>query len=91
MLGVGAPSGARFVAALERASLVVTDDTSVAYLAWLGHVPAVLVEQRGPYALAPRAGLDIVRAGAAADPAAVYDAACRLISKQRTSSLFERD
>jgi hypothetical protein len=91
VLGVGAPSGARFVAALERASLVITDDMSVAYLAWLGHVPSVLVEQCGPYALAPRAGLDIVRADRASDPAFVYDVACKLISKQRTASLFERD
>jgi hypothetical protein len=90
VLGVGAPSGARFVAALERASVVLTDDMSVGYLAWLGHVPAVLVERPGPYALAPRAGLDVVRAEAA-DPAAVYEAACRLLSQHRTASLFDRD
>ncbi len=87
VLGVAAPSGARFIAALERASLVVTDDMSVAHLARLGHVPAVFVSTGGPYALAPSAGLEVVDAS---DTEAVYDAACVLITKHRTGALFDR-
>ena len=41
VLALGAPSGPRFVAALERASLVLSDDPSVTALASLGRVPAL--------------------------------------------------
>lgn len=41
VLALGAPSGQRFVAALERASVVLTDDPAVTALAALGHVPAL--------------------------------------------------
>jgi hypothetical protein len=88
VLGVGAPSGARFVATLARASLVVTDDTSVAYLSWLSRVPVVLVAAAGPLGLAERAGLVVVDAAAGAP--AVFDAACALVTKHRTASLFEK-
>jgi ADP-heptose:LPS heptosyltransferase len=93
VLGVTAPSGPRFIAALERASLVVTDDMSVAHLAGLGHVPAALAARRGPFRLGPRPGLRVLDAEApvAAGASAVYDAACELMSKHRTASLFERD
>lgn len=90
VLGVAAPAGGRLVASLARASLVVTDDTSVAYLAWLALVRVVLVTSPGPYSLATRAGLRTVdvSGGGAADE--VYDAACELISAQRTGRLFDR-
>src|SRR5262249_22327292 len=86
VLGIAAPSGAKFVAALARASLVISDDPSTADLAWLGRVPSLLVKTGGPYALAPRSGLRVVDAGRAS----VYEAACELLNNHRTASLFER-
>jgi hypothetical protein len=41
VLALGAPSGSRFVAVVERASLVLTDLEAVAALATFGHVPAL--------------------------------------------------
>lgn len=84
VLAVGAPTGARFVAAVERASLVVTDDTGAAYIAGLGHVPAVLVPRPGAVEIPARSDLRVVEAGGA------YDAACELLSRHRTGSLFTR-
>ncbi len=90
VLGLSALAGGRFVAALARASLIVTDDTSVAYLSWLASVPVVLAVSASPYRLAPRAGLCVVDASSANSASSVYDAACELIGQHRTASLFTR-
>lgn len=92
VLGVGAPSGARFLAAISRASLVVTDDPGVAHIAGLAHVPTVLVggaTSSTPGDRPDRAVVTAVTVDRVETPA-VFDAVCYLMGRPRTGSLFSR-
>lgn len=90
VLGVGSPSGERFIAALVRSSLVLTDDPGVANLAALARVRTVLIrivlDLHSPvhqdFAVCSGLTADAVRTDA------VRDAASILLAKSRTSSLF---
>lgn len=91
VLGVGAPTGARFLASVSRSSLVVTDDPGVAYVAGLAHVPSVLVAASTAIVpdIANGAVVSDVRvADVQAD--AVLDAVGSLLGRPRTGSLFAR-
>ncbi|MBK6313502.1 MAG: hypothetical protein IPF53_04065 [Blastocatellia bacterium] len=92
VLGVGAPTGARFLAAISRASLVVTDDQGVAHIAGLTHVPVVLVGGAETSLPGDRPDRSIVSAASAdrVDSSAVLDAASYLLGRPRTGSLFSR-
>lgn len=92
VLGVGAPSGARFLAAIARASLLVTDDVGVAHVAGLSHVPVVLVTDSATSSLGIRPDRAIVSAATAerVEPSAVFDAVCYQLGRPRTGSLFAR-
>jgi ADP-heptose:LPS heptosyltransferase len=89
VLGLGAPSARRFFSAVSRASAVVTDDAGVAYLAGLVRAPALLVARSGR-PLPPGCGCDPLTAADVADVTveAVYDAACKLVRRERTGPLF---
>lgn len=89
VLGVASPTGARFVAVLARASLVVTDDPATAAMATFLGAPSVLVAGSG--GMLPTLHDRIVLASSEArsiDPDAVFEAAAKLVGKPRTSSLF---
>jgi len=92
VLGVGAPTGARFLAAIARASLVVTDDAGVAHVAGLSHVPAVLVSEATAESATTRPDRAVVSAATAerVDPSAVFDAVAYQLGRPRTGSLFAR-
>lgn len=90
VLALAAPPGPRFVAALARASLVVTDDAGVAALATFVGVRAVLVTRSGEPALPTLTDRFVLAASEPERiaPDAVFDAASMLLGRSRTSSLF---
>lgn len=92
ILGVGAPTGARFLAAISRSSVVVTDDPGVAHIAGLAHVPAVLVGGAAAPASGDRPDRAVVTAVTTdrVESSAVFDAVCYLMGRPRTGSLFTR-
>lgn len=92
VLGVGAPTGDRFLAAISRASLVVTDDPGVAHIVGLASVPVVLVSDSATTLPGDRPDRAIVSATVAerVDSSAVFDAVCYLMGRPRTGSLFAR-
>jgi hypothetical protein len=92
LLGVVAPPAGRFLAALARASAVVTDDPGTSYLAGVLRAPSVLVSAEGRPQ--PPARLDRVVVTGPAVPdvgaAAVYEQACKLVRRERTGPLFSK-
>lgn len=90
VLGVSAPTGARFLAALARSSVLVTDDVGAAATATILGVPSVVVASSAGPRLATHHDRIVLAAGDAAhiDPEAVLDAASKLVGKPRTSRLF---
>lgn len=92
VLGVGAPTGARFMAAIARASLVVTDDPGVAHVAGLAHAPVVLVSDADTRMPGDRSDRAVVTAAVTerVESSAVFDAVCYLLGRPRTGSLFAR-
>lgn len=92
VLGVGAPTGARFLAAISRASLVVTDDVGVAHVAGLSHAPVVLVSDTSTKHAGDRPDRAVVSASSTerVDESAVFDAVGYLLGRSRTGSLFAR-
>jgi hypothetical protein len=92
VLGMVAPPAPRFLAAVARASAVLTDDAGTAYLAGVLRVPAVLVAEEGRPQPPPRLGCSCVT-GPSVDSvtaATVYEQACRLVRRDRTGPLFAR-
>ena len=91
MLGIAAPTAGRFLAALSRASVVLTDGAGTAYLAGLMRAPSLLVSVSGRPLPPPRARCQALTAARydAVTADAVYDAACKLIRRERSGSLFQ--
>lgn len=69
VLGVGAPPAGRYLAAIARASVVLTDDAGTAQIATYLGAPAVL-------------------AAGELTAEAAFDAACKLVRRERTGALF---
>ena len=90
VLGVASPAGSRFLAALARSSVLVTDDLGAAAIATLLGVPSVVVAASG--ARLPTLHDRVVLTAPEAqhiDPDSVLDAASKLVGKSRTSQLFQ--
>jgi len=91
VLGMGSPSGERFLAALARSSIVLTDDAGVANIAALARVRTVFVDIGVP-SIVPQRRVMEVCGGPTAEAVsadAVHDAACSLMGRDRTSTLFD--
>ena len=86
-----APGIFALAAALERASLVITDERGVAKLATDMEVPVVEISD-AVSPLTPAASYRMVGAlsRSRVEPEAVYEAACAMIQGSRTASLFGR-
>jgi ADP-heptose:LPS heptosyltransferase len=92
VLGVIAPPALRFLAAIGRASAVISDDPGTANLAGVLGVPSVLVTATGRPVPHSRLGCDTLIGATVEDVTAseAYEHACRLVRRERTGRLFER-
>jgi ADP-heptose:LPS heptosyltransferase len=82
VLKLARPRAMEVLAAIARASLLITDDSGMAHLAAELHTPAILIgEDHTPSAMS-FTWLDPIDE--------IFEAACQILQRNRTPSLFER-
>jgi ADP-heptose:LPS heptosyltransferase len=84
-----APSALQLVAAIARASLVVTDDAGLAALAAELGAPSLEIRV-WTYGLAPKTTHRVIQCASRMISEEVYVAACELLQMSRTEQLFQR-
>lgn len=93
VLGVSAPLAGRFLSALARSSVVVSDDVGTSYVASLLGAPSVHIVVGKSTRLDETPGRKVMASlapdGVPVDP--VFEAAGELVRRERTGPLFARD